>query len=93
MAIKYICDRCGGETDDGSKIYHVRLQAIATSRGPYQSHPSSHMKQAMWCENCIVQTVGARPPKEDEPPPPTLEDIIRDLVREEVGEALANREA
>ena len=44
MAIKYICDRCGSKTDDGSKVFNIRLDATPTIRTG--SYISGHMKSA-----------------------------------------------
>jgi hypothetical protein len=84
---KYRCDRCGAEKLDDRDF----LVPIAIIRD-YQQHRSSFqpvVKQAEWCHACMVtmQVIGQ---KKDEAGPPvpevTIEDLIREIVREEACE-------
>jgi hypothetical protein len=52
---------------------------------------SDFMKTVLWCGSCCEQIGLSRvtrvsAPKPDAPPPPTIEDMLRDIIREEIRE-------
>lgn len=86
----YKCDRCGKEADNPHDYYHVGvlLNSVYMATGRWSA---SHQQQ--WCTSCC-EKVGIRgslarfhkenEPKEAPPPAPTLEDMVRALIREEL---------
>lgn len=98
MSVKttYTCDRCGYETDswDAAKetrqMHSVGVVVTDTQALHYARYSTSSgvppKQTGHWCGSC-VQDLGLKgpPPKPDaDPAPPTLEEIIREIVREEM---------
>lgn len=80
----YTCDRCGAQAIDETKFLKKVRITLPDEYSAYQSH--DEVASAFWCRSCIVEC-GLRLPKKDEQVPvtkPTLEEIIRDIVREEL---------
>lgn len=88
MAIKttYTCDRCGHEQDNDDQMLEIGI-VYRHLRFSFSPHPG---KNALWCRKCTDE-VGITPVQKtaDPQPPPrlTLEDLIRELIREEVRDA------
>ena len=79
---KYICDRCKAEQPTAEQFWKVGIQVhtINSQPRPYDTGPT-----AQWCREC-VEDMGILPTfKEGKvvDPKPTLEDMIREIVREE----------
>ena len=76
------CDRCNTEHKD-SDIHPIKL-FVGIDYGTYRFP----FKAAEWCRPCIVSVLGTWVPRENEPPnpitAPTIEDMIREIVREEM---------
>ena len=78
----YKCDNCGSESK-GSR--HTRTVGIYVGSIDY----SDFRKSEDWCEACIKKAgcvPPTRPKKEDPAPPPapSLEDMIREVMRQEI---------
>jgi len=78
----YKCDRCGGESTVTS---YTRKVLIAVGSRDYPDF----FRDADWCDWCINEAglvIPPKPKKEDPLPPlpPTLEDMIREIVRSEI---------
>ena len=85
MAIKYICDRCHKETDNDSDIFRLLLQVTKlTYKIQYTPHTaiSIQLNPVEWCKDCLENTISQKVPEGQEQAPPTLEDIIKDMVHE-----------
>ena len=84
----YKCDRCGAEDTSNA----IRLERVGAFVGSYQIYQSSGkgLEQPLtkdWCKACRLEA-GFRVHSEPEPvteTPVTLEDLIRELIREEIG--------
>lgn len=53
-------------------------------------HSQNKRHEADWCRKCaegahLLPNVQYKKAKEELPPPPTLEDLVRQIVREEAG--------
>lgn len=90
----YTCDRCeheqhtDGRQRPGPRAERVRqLYRISIGVNEVAEAQPFENPEALWCRNCVVET-GLRPWMSDvtEPPkePIKLEDLIRELVRDEV---------
>lgn len=89
------CDRCGQSgayLENGEKpfkINTIRLAIVETGRYSYTLKDDAG-RIADWCEDCCIRTGLMRPTKHtvNPPPPsvpePTLEDMVRDIVRDEL---------
>ena len=80
---KYICDRCKSEQLTGEQFWTVRVQVntIHSAASAYDTGPS-----VQWCRAC-VENMGILPKHKDGgmvSPLPTIEEMIREIVREEV---------
>jgi hypothetical protein len=77
----YKCDRCGAE-DTTNDI------ALTTIRVQYGQYKKEDKRTAEWCLNCRIET-GLTNPKNGDvkpiDPPLTLEDLVREIVRSEMG--------
>jgi len=82
--ITYICDRCKAEKrDDGKFLHTVRVSVNSDDLTRWVRY---------WCEPCMTETgllhlpCGIKPEEAVPPPPLTLEEVIRQIVREEIKE-------
>lgn len=83
----YTCDRCG-ESDQDNKI---GLEKVGVFVGKYQHYGKNCEYIQEWCQKCLLRT-GLQTERNSGPtsitdkilPPPTLEDLVREIVREEV---------
>lgn len=82
----YTCDRCGADC----KLDRFWTLSIIYAHGVNLYKPTATTKgEAGWCRACMVKA-GLLPNCEDVPPeqvpetPPTIEDLIRQIVRGEV---------
>ena len=78
------CDKCGEECSGKDTI---RLESVGVFWGSFMPHAKSVCKSQDWCLICRKK-IGAVSAVNGVPPatfvPPTLEDMIREIVREEV---------
>lgn len=94
----YKCDRCQA-TSTNKHDLGLQIVAVGTKLEPYHNYTVGisiedySNRTAEWCENCLRETgvirniSGAAPISE---PVPTLEDIIRQICREEIEQAKAS---
>lgn len=84
---KYSCDKCGHSQPTASQMWHICIGygSLESNHAPayYETH------QQMWCRNCMENQGilrGDNNPKEKIPsePSPTLDDILRQIMREEI---------
>ena len=90
----YKCDNCGHEQKTREQMWDIGVSLRPNGGYPgllSSGPPSPYEKpkpEELWCREC-VEKLGLLPanggaPKEDtEPEPPTLEDMIRQIVRGE----------
>lgn len=87
----FTCDRCGHTQDNDDQMWSVGLVYIHGNRQlAYGGGSNSVYKAAMWCRECMqaMKVLGSysfEATKVPDPtPPPSLEDLIREIAREEV---------
>lgn len=90
ITVTHKCDRCGATgSKDELPLTYVSIYTGTSGNQHHQTEANPHAVQ--WCRTCIVAT-GLRNPYHDEatvPPPeepPTLEELIREIVRAEIEE-------
>lgn len=89
MATKVIqtCDRCKRSGTTAEIALRGIFLRVGTNLHDYGGAQQCHNFSSEWCDNCVRQ-FGIWPPSEKSPPPidppPTLEDLIRQIVREEI---------
>ncbi len=91
MGIKthFICDKCKKDQDTDDQMWTVGIVVHHEVRYLRQA-PNINCKQ-IWCRACIESVGGlghlaVKPEKGSPVPvPPTLEDNIREIIREETG--------
>lgn len=81
----YKCDKCGHQQITQKQMYEIQV----TRRPLELPHGHSLEKSAHWCRMCMEAAHIYPPASHKEagkelPPPPTLEDLVRQIVREEV---------
>ncbi len=86
----YVCDRCGKTQENDEKdMHYVGIQV--TDIYPRYASSSAGINQKVWCRKCLVE-VGivswTQPDATPPPTPPTLEDMIHEIV----ADAVANQE-
>lgn len=79
----YTCDRCGAKQDTYNQFWVVSVRVTS-----FDALPSNYDrgKSAHWCRACC-EMYGILPHTKEctvITPEPTLEDLIREIVREEV---------
>ncbi len=81
VEITYRCDRCN-EVKEQADCWRVQVQVRCASSAV--SHFDNNGQQKLWCRSCCI-TVGIFMPlirPDMEAPKPTIEDVVRDIVRE-----------
>ena len=84
----YTCDKCGSKQTEPSnprQMWRVAINFSDAGKPSYPMHRTlAHEK--LWCRDCVV-SAGLVPPKVDEPTPEplTLEEMIREIIQEEIG--------
>jgi hypothetical protein len=80
----YKCDKCGKEQDTANQMWNL---ALTCQPQDYLTDWAVPKLKALWCREC-TERAGLNPvraTKGEEPPNPAkLEEIIRDIVRQEV---------
>ncbi len=87
----YICDHCEKTQENEPKGMHFISIRVQESSPRYSSSFSKEMHKQLWCRKCLVEVgiVDWKQPDATPPPtPPTLEDMIIEIVENTV----ANRE-
>ncbi len=86
--ITYKCDRCGEVIEDPSwDAFSVSIVSVLEQQKGYTAYPSRNVvAEAHWCRSCAVACHAIAPESSATPAPnpPTLEEMIRDIVREEL---------
>jgi len=78
------CDRCGAESTGDDTI---GLEKVVVGSGRFYDY--SQRGESEWCKKCRIET-GVEKPDKNTPeiapidPLPTLEEMIREIVREEI---------
>lgn len=84
--ITQTCDRCKRSGSTNEICLRGIFVRVGTNLHDYGGAQSCHTYASEWCDNC-VREVGIWPPSKDSPtpldPPPTLEDLVRQICREE----------
>ena len=88
MSVKttYTCDRCGHSQETNEQLW-----TLTASLNSFLLTYSTTKKSALWCRNCVEQ-FGLLPIIEKEKnkviePGPTLEDLLRAIIRSEIKDA------
>jgi len=83
----YICDRCKHEQEKPEQMWNVAVLAEHFPDTPRANTYDAFISAQLWCRKCCeemkIYPIVSRK-KEEEPLPPTLEDQIREIVRDEV---------
>lgn len=85
IVIKYVCDRCNASQDDPEQMWTVGI-AIEHRGGERYLSVGHARHKCLWCRKCCeaVGIIGGLLIAADweEAKPPTMEDMIRDIVKE-----------
>lgn len=82
----YKCDRCGKESEEKSFLAHVEI--TLKDRLCYYV---LYTKPVGWCKECTGEVLGIdhterQPKTSDRVEPPSFEDFLREIIREEIEE-------
>ena len=88
--VEFTCDSCETEHEDDNNLWSVGI-VIKNKYAESEFHGRTKI-QALWCRECmerhhLLDYVELAQKKEPLPPPPTIEDMIRDIVHEAVEDA------
>jgi hypothetical protein len=77
----YTCDRCGKGVDRG-ELFNVEI--IVENAHYYVRREAKQWKE--WCKQCITDSglVVYEKLKDPEVTPPSFEDLVREIIREEI---------
>ena len=83
----YTCDRCNHEQTTFGKMWTVEIAVNEMGTWSKPSNSKGALSK-LWCRRC-VETFGLLQPAKDDTehvitPPPTLEDLIREIVQNEM---------
>lgn len=88
--VTYKCDRCdeviAKPTEDAFHV--VVMSGPVSSGGASPLRRQDIVAEGHWCRTCAIQCHAVAPDESADvvPPQPTLEDMVRDIVREEMEE-------
>lgn len=85
----YTCDRCKAEQDTSNQLWHVGISLKYYNQT--RTERSAHHEQ-LWCRQCCANVGIAFVPERQlstTPAEPTLEDMIREIIRQEIPAAIA----
>ena len=93
IVVTYVCDRCGHSQATDQQMWHVgvkvALHGYGTPRAKFGPYETGGM--LLWCRPCVdkLQLLGfpveaKKLPVEEQPALVTLEDKIREIVRNEL---------
>ena len=81
----YTCDRCNHQQTTYDQMWEVKIDVQHLN-----SHTRLSQQHQLWCRKCLTEVgllIPARDPAKTEPPPqPSFEDMLREIIREEIGE-------
>ena len=82
------CDRCNAVIAEKEQVWRIVLIFACAPSWPSTSGSTS--RSADWCRDCmlLMHLLGDGTPQEDVvpvQPAPTMEDYVREIVREEMG--------
>lgn len=85
----YKCDRCKKSSETNKDLDLERVRVVWGDYSGAGSYKQEH--SAEWCKPCRIET-GIENPNHDKAvapiiPPPTLDDLIREICREEIDAA------
>ena len=89
----YTCDKCHHSQEKQAtprQLWEIGI-GITVFGSRISSYSRSLCNEQLWCRECIV-SVGLLPPTESErkdapSQPPTLEDLLREMIQEEISSA------
>jgi hypothetical protein len=85
----YTCDRCGVLKVEAPKFL-TEVKIVTAAHWSRDGYRSLAIPPQMWCDDCLIATGlihpgnVSRPASEAPAVAPTLEEVIRQIVREEV---------
>jgi hypothetical protein len=87
----YTCDRCGHSQDEGAENRHNpggfrQMWDVSIELRSYTARFVPDRKR-LWCQDCCDELrlfESMRDQKPETPPPPSMESIIRDIMRDEM---------
>ena len=88
--VSYTCDRCNHTQDTEEQMWETGVLLRHTGSRQHYSINFTPQFEQLWCRKCVESIGLLAPPKSErkEPiPSPTLEDMIRDIVSEEISNA------
>lgn len=83
----YVCDKCGAVQDTPEQFWNVGVTYSNQGATYIQYSTPAHKNTMQVCRKCFIDFGLTAPTKKDEPiqqAPPTLEELIREIVREEI---------
>lgn len=90
ITTEHKCDKCGHTQPDGTQMWHVGILFYHSGSSMGSSMHQNLHSQKYWCRPCMeyVGLLGPHQvrvgPAKIEPPPPTIEDMLRELIVEVV---------
>lgn len=84
---KYVCDKCGATQDTDNQMWSVGV-TVRANLSPTWTYPDRRANQ-LWCRSC-TEKLGLLPTSDPvlansiKENPPTLEDMIREIVNDEM---------
>lgn len=86
----WTCDRCAKTDTKADNHSHVSI-GCRSALSPYGK--PNIAREALWCEDCVkaLKVYIPNKPAPDALPPPTLEDLIREIAAEAAIDAVRDR--
>ena len=86
----YTCDKCSRVQEEPEGMWEVGIVIRGMLGSKLSNFGPAPAEKALWCYDCVVR-IGLLPQKKDDPPKqdpaPTFEDMIREIIAEEIGNA------
>lgn len=90
----YTCDKCKHSQEhpqSPKQLWDIGIGIETAGCSSYYSTSPKLAHKQMWCRSCVIKAGLFPPSRTDEEktptPPPTLEDMIREIAREEINDS------
>lgn len=92
ITTEYKCDKCGHTQENPKEMWEVAITRRALDAPSMNAGLTRQPLSQMWCRACmelvhILPPTGDRIKLKELPPEPTLEELVREIVREEIANA------
>ncbi len=86
ITTEYKCDRCEHTQEERTQMWEVEVMRRSLDSPSASASAARQPPKKLWCKKCMeeLHILPCKQGQEEKlPPPPTLEDLIREIIHEE----------